>query len=153
MPFADRPLSSRALSTELALRPGRRYQLFLRVHTDGALILPITLNTPAAFYSRAVHEQMLQGLLNGVGLYLLLYSLVQWLAVRESLFLKYMLLISGSLTFSLLQFGVGWQYLWTDNFWIEHHIGPLAAMAATCGSFLFIEQVLAGPTPAASAAR
>jgi len=148
VPFAERPVASRSLSTELVLEPGRQYQLLLRVETQGALILPITLNTPAAFQARALREQMLQGLLNGVGLYLLVYSLMQWLAGRETLFLKYMLLIGGSLVFSLFQFGVGWQFLWTDNFWIEHHIGPLAAIAATCGSFLFVEEVLAGPASA-----
>ena len=80
VPFAERPVASRSLSTELVLEPGRQYQLLLRVETQGALILPITLNTPAAFQARALREQMLQGLLNGVGLYLLVYSLMQWLA-------------------------------------------------------------------------
>jgi diguanylate cyclase (GGDEF)-like protein len=145
VPFAQRAMASRSLSAELALQPGLRHELLLRVETTGAMILPITLSTPAKFHSRAVREQMLQGLLNGVGLYLLLYSLAQWVAVREPLFIKYALLICGSLTFSQLQFGIGAQYLWTDYFWVERHIAALAALAATCGSFLFIEQVLAKP--------
>jgi diguanylate cyclase (GGDEF)-like protein len=145
LPFAQRPLAGRSLAMELVLRPGVPHDLLLRVETTGAMILPLTLSRPAEFHTRAVREQMLQGLLAGVGLYLLLYSLAQWLMVREPLFIKYALLISGSITFSLLQFGVGAQYLWTDNFWIERHAAGLSALLATCGSFLFIEQVLAGP--------
>jgi diguanylate cyclase (GGDEF)-like protein len=145
VPYAQRPMAGRSLAMELHLQPGQRNELLLRVETTGAMILPITLATPAEFHTRAVSEQMLQGLLAGVGLYLLLYSLAQWVGVREPLFIKYALLITGSLMFSLLQFGVGTQYLWGDNFWLERHAGGLAALVATCGSFLFIEQVLAGP--------
>jgi diguanylate cyclase (GGDEF)-like protein len=144
-PRDSRPMASRSHAVPLALEPGARHELLLRVQTQGALILPITLNQPAAFHARAMGEQMLQGLLGGLGLCLLLYSLSQWITLREPLFGKYAVLISGSLLFSLFQFGIGAQYLWPGNLWMERHAGGLAALLATCGSFLFIEQVLAGP--------
>lgn len=144
-PVSQRPLASRAPALVLDLQPGRHHELLLRVDTAGALILPMTLSTPAEFHARALGEQMLQGLLGGVGLCLLLYSLAQWVNLRDALFLKYALLISGSLLFSLFQFGVGAQYLWTDNLWIEQRMGVLSALLATGGSFLFVEHVLAEP--------
>lgn len=144
-PFADRPIGSRTHSVVLDLRDNTRQELLLRIETRGAMIVPITLNTPKGFHARALDEQMLQGLLSGLGVCLLLYSLAQGIGLRESLFLKYALMISGSMLFSLLQFGIGAQYLWTDNQWVESHIGPLSALIASTGSFLFIEAVLAGP--------
>ncbi|ATU63868.1 diguanylate cyclase [Piscinibacter gummiphilus] len=144
-PFADRPLGARSHAAVLDLRPGSRQELVLRIETKGAMIVPLSLNTPAQFHSRALNEQMLQGLLSGLGICLLLYSIGQGIGLRESLFLKYALMISGSIVFSLLQFGIGAQYLWTDSPWVETHIGPLSALIASVGSFLFIEQVLAGP--------
>jgi len=144
-PYSKRPVGSRSHAAGLELMPGARTELLLRVETVGGMVLPITLNRSAAFHTRAMGEQMLQGVLNGLGLCLLLYSLAQWLSLREPLFAKYALLISGSLLFSLLQFGVGGQYLWTDNVWMELHAGGLAALMAACGSFLFVEQVLAEP--------
>lgn len=147
IPFADRPLRSRSHAIELGLQPGTRYEMLLRVQTRGTMILPITLNSPAEFHARASNEQMLQGLLNGLALCLLLYSLGQWIALREPLFAKYALLISGSLLYSLLHFGIGTQYLWTDRLWVEEHIGGISAFIAICGSFLFIEQALAEPGP------
>ncbi|HET7865092.1 MAG TPA: diguanylate cyclase [Burkholderiaceae bacterium] len=143
-PFSQRPLASRTPALVLDLQPGRQHELLLRVDTAGALILPMTLSTPAEFHARALGEQMLQGLLGGVGLCLLLYSLAQWVNLRDTLFLKYALLITGSLLFSLFQFGVGAQYLWTDTLWIEQRMGVLSALLATGGSFLFVEHVLAG---------
>jgi diguanylate cyclase (GGDEF)-like protein len=145
IPVAERPLASRSHAMTLELLPNVRQELFLRVETNGTMILPITLNKPTSFASRALAEQMLQGLLTGLALCLLIYSVGQYLSLRETLFIKYALLISGSLLFSLLYFGIGAQYLWPDNQWMAKHAGGLAAMIASCGSFLFIEHALAGP--------
>lgn len=144
-PYSQRPIGSRSHALALELQPGAHYEILLRVQTVGAMILPISLSRAAAFHARAMGEQMLQGVLNGLGLCLLLYSLAQGLSLREPLFAKYALLISGSLLFSLLQFGIGAQYLWPDAVWMELHMGGLSALIAACGSFLFIEQVLAEP--------
>lgn len=144
-PYSQRPVSSRTPALELELQPGASHELLLRVETLGGMILPMTLNKPSAFHAHALHEQLLQGLLAGLGLCLLLYSLAQWLSLREPLFIKYVVLISGSLFFSITQFGIGAQYLWTDNNWMELHVAGLSALIASTGTFLFVEQVLAGP--------
>lgn len=144
-PYSQRPILSRSHALGLDLAPGARYEVLLRIETLGAMIVPISLKRAPAFHEHAMGEQMLQGLLNGLGLCLLLYSLTQWLALREPLFAKYALLISGSLMFSLLQFGIGAQYVWTDMVWMELHAAGLSALMAACGSFLFVEQALAGP--------
>lgn len=117
--------------------------MYLRLESVGAMILPITFSKPTTFHALALREQMLQGLLTGLALCLLIYSVANWVTLREVLFLKYALLVSGSLLFSLLQFGVGAQYLWPDNAWIELHMGGLSAFVAATGSFLFVEQALA----------
>ena len=147
LPFSQRPLHSRSHAMELRLEPGVRYELLLRVQAQGAMILPITLSQPPTLLSRALDEQMLQGVLTGLALCLLVYSLAQWVSLRDPLFLQYALLISGSLLFSLQFFGVGAQYLWTDNLWFERHASGLSALMATCGSFLFIGQALAAGNP------
>ncbi|MFN4120182.1 diguanylate cyclase domain-containing protein [Acidovorax sp.] len=146
-PYAQRPLQSRSHAVPLQLLPGLEYELLVRIQTRGAMILPIAFHTPAAMLSKAVNEQMLQGVLTGLALCLLVYSVAQWLSLREPLFIQYALLTSGSLLFSLHLFGVGRQYLWSDNLWYETHVAGLAALLATCGSFLFISQALAGDRP------
>ena len=144
-PQQNRPLNSRTLSYGLRLKPGSNYEIYLRVENTGAMILPITLSKIAAFHAKALDEQMLQGLLSGLALCLLVYSLAQWVTLREHLFIKYAILIFGGLLFTFLQFGVGSQYVWHGNHWVELHAGGLSALIASTGSFLFIEQALAGP--------
>ena len=146
-PFSQRPLRSRSHAIALDMLPGHAYDLLLRVETRGAMILPITLNKRATWHSQGVNEQMLQGILTGLALCLLIYSIAQWFNLRDVLFLQYALLITGSLLFSLHFFGLGTQYLWRDAPWTEIHAASLAALTATCGSFLFIGQALAGHTP------
>lgn len=143
-PFAERPLGGRSLAVPLELTPGEPQTLWLRVETSGALVMPLTLSPLAEHQRAALNEQMLQGLLTGLALCLLVYSLAQWLTLRDTLFLKYALLITGSLGFSVFLFGLGTQFLWTDAFWFERHAAGLLSLTATTGSFLFIEHALRG---------
>ncbi len=142
---ADRPMPSRSHAVELHFRPGQAHELWLRVETLGGMIVPMTLSKEPTFLARALQEQMLQGLLVGLGLCLICYSLAQWLTLREALLVKYAVLIGGGVLFSIVQFGIGAQYLWTDAFWFELHLAGLAALMASAGTFLFVEEVLRGP--------
>ena len=145
--FSQRPLRSRSHALALQMQPGRHYDLLLRVETRGAMVLPITLSKPTAWHKTAIDKQMLQGIQTGLALCLLIYSLAQWINLREALFIQYALLITGSLLFSMHLFGLGTQYLWQEYPWFEVHAAGLAALTATCGSFLFISQALVGDRP------
>lgn len=144
-PHSARPMASRSHAVALFLKPGADYVVYLRVSTSGAMIVPITFTKPLFFLPGALAEQTLQGLLLGLTLCLLLSSLAQWASLREMLFGKYALLVGAGLWFSLLQFGLGAQFVWTDNVWLELHSAGLSALLASTGSFVFIEQALAGP--------
>jgi two-component system sensor histidine kinase/response regulator len=129
----------------LHLTPGGEHVMLLRVENIGSMILPIRFSRPAAFHGDALREQMLQGMLTGLSLCLLLYSLAQWLNLREPLFGKFALLVTGTTLFSIEFFGLGNQYLWNNNVWMSIHAGGLFALAASCGAYLFVEQALARP--------
>ena len=135
-------IHSRSQTVTLTLQSGVDYTLILRVDTVGAKILPITLASFSSFHKRALSEQMLQGMLTSLGIGLLLYSLLQWLSVRENIYLKYALLTLGSVLFSMHFFGIGKLYVWLDNIWIEKHMAGFAALIASSGAALFVEDVL-----------
>lgn len=143
-PFASRPLAGRSHAVALEFKPGLSYDILLRVETGGAMILPITLSSLSAFHGRTLNEQMLQGVLSSLALFLLLYSLLQWFSLREPLYLKYCLLVFFSALFSIHFFGIGGQYLWPGNMWMERHMAGITALLASASTALFIEDVL-GP--------
>jgi len=144
-PHKNGVAGGRAPTVLLQLKPGQEHTLLLRVENRGAMILPITLYRPGAFHDAAVNEQMLQGMLIGLSLCLLLYSLAQWINLGEPLFGKFALLIAGTTMFSVEFFGLGAQYIWQDNVWMSLHAGGLFALMASCGAYLFVEQALARP--------
>jgi signal transduction histidine kinase/DNA-binding response OmpR family regulator/HPt (histidine-containing phosphotransfer) domain-containing protein len=135
----------RAPAAALYLPPGTDHVLLVRIETIGPLILPTRLSKPGAFHVAALNEQMLQGLILGLGLCLLIYSLAQWANLREHLFGKYSLLVGGITLYSADFFGVGSQYLWPGNAWMTAHAGGLTALMSSCGAYLFVQQALARP--------
>jgi diguanylate cyclase len=147
-PYENRPLASRTHALPLTLKSAQHYELLVRIETKGAIILPLSLKRTNVFHQSALSEQMLQGLLIGIALCLLLYSIFQSVFLRQLFFLKYALLVTGSVGTSLLQMGIGAQYLWTNNPWVEQHMAGLASLAAVAGTFLFLEEALREPNEA-----
>jgi diguanylate cyclase len=142
-PYAARPMRGRSHAAPLELAAGASGELLLRIDTPGARIVPLKLARVSAFHGRALHEQLLQGALGGLGAFLLVFSLVQWLHLRESLYLKYALLVTCSTVFSLHFFGIGEMYLWTDLAWIDLHFAGVTSMLAAAATALFVEEALA----------
>jgi len=146
-PFSGRPLRGRTPAMALDLAAGVPYELFVRVHTGGAMIVPITIGKTPVLVPAALREQMLQGVLFGLALCLGIYSFAQWVSLRENLFLFYAMLVAGSAGFSLQFFGIGTQFLWGDNIWVETHAAALSGLLAITGSFLFMGHALADHGP------
>ena len=143
-PFASRPLRGRTHAMTLDFAAPGRAVLLLRVDTPGGKIVPITMSRLASYNARELAEQLLQGAFGGLGIFLLLYSIAQWLSLRESLYLKYALLVLFSVTFSLHYFGIGQMYLWTDRAWIQNHAAGATALMAAAATALFVEDAMAG---------
>jgi len=146
-------LAGRTPAMAFDVQPGQQYDLLVRVQATGPLILPITVSEMPIHLRQALREQMLQGLLNGLAFCLFAYSLIQWVTQRDRMFGFYALVVLGSAGFSLQFFGVGPQYLWPDNPWMDRYSGPAAGLMALAGSFLFLGHTLAGDTPGSRYAR
>jgi signal transduction histidine kinase/CheY-like chemotaxis protein len=129
----------------LELEAGVRYEVLLRIDTEAPKILPVMLRKPEASYRATMNEQMLQGLLSGLSLFLVVYSLAQWIHLRESLFAKYALYIGSLAIYSAGVYGVGGRYLWPGNMWASLHMPGIGAMLCSCSAYLFVEHLLARP--------
>jgi diguanylate cyclase (GGDEF)-like protein len=141
-PFAARPLQGRTHAVPLEFTPGGSAELLLRVDTPGAKLLSMSLSRLPLFHAHALDEQLLQGALACLGLVLLLYSLAQWISLRENLYIKYALLVLCSVTFCVHFFGIGEMYIWTDRTWPERHLAGVSALLAAAATALFVEDAL-----------
>ncbi|MGB7991262.1 MAG: diguanylate cyclase [Candidatus Methylophosphatis roskildensis] len=143
LPFSQRAWPSSWHAATLDLEPGQIYELILRVQTTSTMVVPLTLSTPERFHAREARAQVLQGLMAGAALCLLLYSLTQWVGLRDAMFLHYSLTLAGTTVFFIAYFGLGPQHLWGDNAWLTTRAAPLAILlGGLVGGFLFIDQAL-----------
>ena len=143
--FDQRPMQTRVHAVELHLPPGIPHQLLLRVETKSAMLLPISLVKPALFHAKEASEQLLQGVLAGVALALLAYSLAHWGSLREPMFLEYALMIAGITTLFISCFGIGQQHLWSEQNGLLEKTAPLGVLLALTAGSLFITHALQIP--------
>ena len=141
LPFAARPLPSRSHAVALLLDPGAQ-ELLLRVRSSSSMVLPVTLRTFEDFTAHEAGVQLLQGLLIGLALCMLVYSLAHWFSLRDRIFLQYALLVGGNVVFLVSYFGLGPQYLWRDWPQLSQQIAPLAVLVAVAAAAAFLRGAL-----------
>lgn len=139
--YADRPLPSRAHAATLTLEPGAQ-ELLLRIETRSSMVLPIALLSPKAFLAQESRSQMLQGVLTGLALCMLVYSLAHWRSLRDPMFLEYAVFVGGTTVFFLAYFGLAQQYLWPNAPELAMCVAPQAVLVATAAGSYFISRVL-----------
>ena len=126
----------------LVLEAGQDHELLLRVQTTSSMVLPLRFMRPEAFSEREAGIQMVQGLMTGIGLCLLLYSLAHWLSLRDASFLYYGLSVAGISLFFYSYYGLGPQHLWGGNAWFSANMAPFSVLLALVGGLLFLERAL-----------
>lgn len=142
-PAAVRPMPTRAHAITLELPPGADGTLLLmRVQTGGSMVIPVTLQTPERFVATESREQALQGLLTGIIACLLLYSLAQWVQLRDATFGWYALMLMGTGLFFAALSGMGAQHLWPEWPWMVQNAPPLFILLGVCGAFFFTLRAL-----------
>ena len=142
VPFVERPLPSRTLATELALAPGQRYDLLIRVHTATAAIVPISLLTWPQFTAVESRDQITFGLMAGLMAFMLIYSATLWSSMRQPGFLAYGVLLVANGNFALGLYGVGAQYLWPLTPWLASNITVMSSLLVVAANLFFCLSVL-----------
>jgi len=141
-PYVQRPMPTRSHAVTLELAAGQTYELLLRVQTNSAMLLPITLSKTAHFIAREAQTQLSQGLILGVALTLLVYSLAHGISLRDSLFGLYAALLVGSTVFFLDFFGIGQQLLWSQRQGLTAMLSPLSVLLAAAAGGQFVMRSL-----------
>ncbi len=103
---------------------------YLRAVSRGVLTMPLALWRPDAFAEHDRGAQLVLGLFYGLALALVLYNLMLLFAVRDRVYLYYVLYASAFCTYLLSFDGLGFQYLWPRSVWAANHVLALALSLA-----------------------
>jgi len=109
-----------------SLNAGEEANLFLRVETSGALVLPMTLWTESEFARKNRDELLILGMYYGVLLIMIFYNLVLFFSVRDVNYLYYSVIVFA---YGITQFnfdGFLSLYLIAGDSWWTHRIFPIA---------------------------
>jgi diguanylate cyclase (GGDEF)-like protein len=136
LPWAAREVKHRnhVFSFAAPEQPGA-HQYFLRVQSQSVLTVPLALWRPQAFAERERDMQLLLGLFYGLAVALVLYNLMLYFAVRDRVYLDYVLYAAAFGAFLFGYDGLAFQYLWPESIWWANHAVPVAlTLALALGS-------------------
>ncbi len=98
-PFRPREVNHPNMLLRFDLAPEQVKTLYVRVQTEGSMILPLRVWREHHFFEAAAHEEKLHFFYYGVITIIVLINLAVFLTLREKLYLYYALAIAGYLMF------------------------------------------------------
>jgi diguanylate cyclase (GGDEF)-like protein len=142
LPFDQRPMRARAHAVTLDLPAGQAHEIFLRVRSSSSLLLPMRLYREDDFRQFESVRELAQGLMIGVTLALLVYSVANAVSLRDPLFWQYALMLLGVTSFFVFYSGIGNQHLWNEQVGLLAKVGPLGILLALAAGSQFVSGAL-----------
>lgn len=141
--FSSRPVNTHDFWFPLEIPSQRSTIIYLRAESSGSLVLPLRLYKEAAFIDTLSNERLWLGIYHGGAFFLMLYNIGLFLVVRERLYLYYVLYVGSFLTVSLTGSGLGYEYVWVDQYWMQSGSLPVSMLLCTLFGVLFSRNLLA----------
>lgn len=101
LPFYPRQVDNPGNMMRFQLRPQQRAEIYIRVQTQGSVILPLQLWQEQHFFESASREQKVHFFYYGAVSVIILINLAVFFTLREKLYLYYAFAIAGIWCFSL----------------------------------------------------
>ena len=115
VPFSQRPILHRHFLFPFDQRPASNYQILLKVRTQGAMQIPVKLWNAQTFFEHSSTEEQIHALYYGILITVILFNLFIFVALKESVYLFYVLstlsylILIGSLN------GATFQFFWPSS--------------------------------------
>ncbi|MEE2731223.1 MAG: diguanylate cyclase [Pseudomonadota bacterium] len=142
LPFHQRPIKSNNYVIPLRLPPNSQQDVYLRIRSDSAVQVPLTLWEKQHYYDWARVESLLQGFYFGVMAVMTLYNLFVFLAVRERNFILYVCFASSLPMFIAGLKGFSFEYFWPNYPHLNNHAIVVPLCLALFFGALFTESFL-----------
>ena len=114
-PFSTRRVENRNFILPVDFAAGQELTFYIRVHTEGAVQLPIVLRTPGDYNDHEQFFLMFFGIYFGTMLIMVLYNLALYSVIKDISYLYYVLSVAGFALFEACLYGFAFQYLWPET--------------------------------------
>lgn len=136
-PFYPRDVDHPNMLLRFQLAPGEEKTLFIRVATEGTMVLPLSIWHEHQFFEAIATEQKLHFLFYGCLTVIVLMNLAVFLTLREKLYLYYALAVFGYLVFFAAIRGFTFQHLYPAAPYLHAHVLALSMPFLAMFSILF----------------
>jgi len=115
LPYDSRQIRQNNYLFELPLQPGQATTVYLRLHSQGSVQVPLALWSAEAYMEEQPTRLYVLGMIYGVLLVMLVYNLFIYLSVRDVSYLYYILYIASFGLYQVSVNGAGVAYFWPDS--------------------------------------
>lgn len=141
-PFLARPVHHRLFLLPLNFAPYQTLGVVLRVHSSGAINIPLSLHTAESAIEGTQDHSLAQGMFMGAMLLLALFNITLFLRLRlpQPFFNAAYIVCVGLFLTSMS--GLSYQYLWPWSPWLANVSVPLTEILAILSLLLFTRHFL-----------
>ncbi|MBK1886400.1 EAL domain-containing protein [Marinobacter sp. DY40_1A1] len=148
-PFTSRPVLNRHFLFPFSANINTDQQIFLEVKTTGTLQVPLTLWNAQTFFEHASIEEQIHAIYYGVLISVIFFNLFVFFALRENVYLFYVLSTLSYLLLIASLNGTAFQLLWPKSpelhSWTMLLSVPLAVIFTLLFSRSFLQLEQSGP--------
>ncbi|WP_227545864.1 sensor domain-containing diguanylate cyclase [Marinobacter fonticola] len=136
-PFASRQVDYRYYLVPVILESGESTEIFMRISSNGAINLPLSLEEPSHLIATTNHLTLTHGLFYGGLLIFSIFNLLLFVSTGTSYYFynAFYMLATGLFLFSMG--GFSFQYLWPNSPWLANMAIPLSEGLSTLAFTLF----------------
>lgn len=110
--FSERPVKHPHFLFPFQLEAGHDYRILLKTSTDGAMQVPLLLWDNRSFFEKTSVESQIHALYYGILITAICFNLFVFFALKESVYLYYVLSTLGFLLLTGTLNGITYQFLW-----------------------------------------
>lgn len=141
-PFSQRLLRTRSFAFALDHYQPGQYEFLFRVETNGSLQFPLSFWHDEDFHAHTTNDYIILGIYLGFIASVALYNLFIFFTTRERYALAFVGHVVGYLAFLVALTGLGFQYLWPDNLWLQERSTTIFAAVSAIFACLFARDFL-----------
>lgn len=114
LPFATRPYKNRNFVFPVTLPAHSEQVYYLRIQSAGAIVVPVRLWSPQAFYAYERSDYTVQSLYFGMAIAMVLFSLLLFIALQNIYYLMYVCFVTCMALAIAAQNGLAHEFLWPN---------------------------------------
>lgn len=136
-PYSQREIDYRTLVLKLYQAAGETQTYYLRLKTQGAMLIPVSIWKASAFIAYADKSALSHGFYYGIMIILMIVSSMVYFKLRNILYLSYALYLLNIILLQMSINGFGFQFLWPDLFYLANRINILVINFVVITGFWF----------------